>query len=309
MIVATSIAPGNLEIQRIAIDSWIANDLNPISINLEEEIPSLDRSFPDVLFLPIKELDTEETGRKLVYFDQILEALREFNPDVCGIINSDIIIRPIQGIREKLLMHASDGLVFASRYDIESVGDQNGERYPHGYDLFFLNSDLLQIYPNSQFRLGAPWWDLWVPLVPALVAKPTKFISSPIAYHVRHKSGWEKGKEWDLYANIFINNLSRFGAKFNSENSFNNSNQAPNPWLSFCHTMLMRMLASHWSIHDKLFSLEPEIAKVMKEEDGGEDVIETGKLLLSRHLLDALGNGMPSFLESISEHVTIETES
>jgi hypothetical protein len=202
--VATSIAPKNIELQRAAIDTWLARGLRVLSINCGAEVPILAPQFPSVEFVDVGELDTQHTRRKLVYFDQLLTALKASGAPVCAIVNSDIHLRGGNDLTMRIADLASQGLLFGARTDVTSVQDASGAAYLHGFDFFFFARSVIDIYPASPFRLGAPWWDLWAPLVPLVRGIKVMNLAEPIAMHVRHDSTWSQEQEWQTYGALFM---------------------------------------------------------------------------------------------------------
>lgn len=190
--VATSIAPGNTSSQRIAIASWLELGLKVVSLNIQDEIDVLAPEFPAVSFVPASRSALHLAGRPYVYFDDILQALFNSGSEICGIINSDIVLSQridIVGYVRKL---ASDKLLYASRTDVSDINDEIGKIYPYGFDVFFFPRKLALEYPVSEFCLGVPWWDYWALIVPVAKGFPIIELIGSIAFHVRHEVKWDR---------------------------------------------------------------------------------------------------------------------
>ncbi len=204
--IATSIAPGDIETQRTAVDSWRKLGFDVVSLNCPDEISALREVFPDVRFVEVRREAGDSYGRPLVYFDEFLRYFRSQRSRICGIVNSDIHLISDQPIVPFIESHALDGLVYGPRTDVDSLDELQGEPCQTGFDFFFFDRSLIPCFPPSEFRIGLPWWDHWVPLVSILEGFATKRLISPFAYHIRHPSKWDKD-EWLVLAKKLFGHL------------------------------------------------------------------------------------------------------
>ncbi|MEK7990379.1 MAG: hypothetical protein VSS52_005180, partial [Thiotrichaceae bacterium] len=62
IIIATSIAPKNIENQKLATESWVKCGFKVVSINIRQEIKQLRSQFPHVTFHEAKRDARKETG-------------------------------------------------------------------------------------------------------------------------------------------------------------------------------------------------------------------------------------------------------
>ena len=129
LTIATSIAPGNIDRQSKAIESWIKLGLNVVSINCAEEIDTLQQSFPDVKFIPAKRDGREIFGKPVIYFDDFLEYFKEAGSEFCGIVNSDIHLVGDEEIISFIKKEAKNCLVYGSRIEVDSLYVLDGEFY------------------------------------------------------------------------------------------------------------------------------------------------------------------------------------
>ncbi len=185
--ILTSIAPRGLDYQQRAVASWRALGFHAVSLNCAEEIEVLRDAFPDVEFVEATRDGRAHTGRPLVYFDDILAYYRSAGDAICGIVNSDILLKNDAAFMDIVTREATDALVYGSRVDVENVDNRAGGVYRGGFDFFFFPRDLLDLYPNSTFMLGMPWWDYWVPTVALLNGMNVKRLDSFYAFHEIHK--------------------------------------------------------------------------------------------------------------------------
>lgn len=214
--IATSLVPGNIELQRVAIDSWLKLGFKVISLNSKEEIDLLYPAFPEISFEPALRTALELTGKPYVFFDDILDILSKCESNICGIINSDIQLHAGGEFVEFVRSNAETDFLYASRVDIGDFTRHDGEFYPYGFDLFFFPKKLILEYPASNFCLGVPWWDYWALLLPVAKGFAVKELLSPVAFHVKHESRWQ-----DTLHRSFGNHLLNVAQ---SSNLFNASN-------------------------------------------------------------------------------------
>jgi FkbM family methyltransferase len=184
--IATSIAPGNIENQRAAVESWILLGFEAVSLNSREEISQLQSIYENVTFHEVKRDARADAGRPLVYLDDLFAYLRDSGTKICGIVNSDIRLKSDGDLISFICKQAENSIIFGSRTDVDSPEQAAGEIYANGFDFFFFDKDLLRQFPKSQFCLGLPWWDLWIPLAAQQKGLSVKYLESAIAYHIKH---------------------------------------------------------------------------------------------------------------------------
>ncbi|MCW6052236.1 FkbM family methyltransferase [Lyngbya sp. CCAP 1446/10] len=186
-IIVTSIAPGNIENQRAAVESWRALGFSPVSLNTPEEISQLQPIYANVTFQAVNRDARVEAGRPLVYLDDMFAYLRDRPTKICGIVNSDIRLKAGDDFLALICKEAENSIVFGSRVDVETSENTEGKVYAQGFDFFFFDKQLLEQFPTSQFSLGLPWWDLWIPLTAHQKNLNLKYLASPVAYHIKHQ--------------------------------------------------------------------------------------------------------------------------
>jgi glycosyltransferase involved in cell wall biosynthesis len=190
--IATSIAPAKIGLQVDALKTWEELGFGIISVNTGSEIRTLQRHFANVQFVEAHRDAHSLAGKPFVYLDDVLQTLAKTQNQVCGIVNSDIFLSA-NGAQLKFITERSSGaFVFGSRIDVDSPQDFNGEEYYGGFDYFFFDKALISLYQETDFCLGLPWWDFWLPLVPIIKDVPVSRLITPFAYHVKHKQNWEQ---------------------------------------------------------------------------------------------------------------------
>lgn len=202
IMIATSISPKNIENQQAAIGSWCQAGFSVFSFNAVDEIKAVREFFPDI---PCEEASRDasaEKGRPLVYVYDVLQALKRRSDEdgisICGIVNSDIHLRNIDGKSYRYLRdRAKNGLVYGHRYDIDAITDVTGTEYI-GLDFFFFDRTLIDLYQDDGFVIGSAAWDYWMVFIARHFGKRAKLLRTPIAYHIRHPQTWDDATDYQL---------------------------------------------------------------------------------------------------------------
>ena len=188
--VITSIAPSRIDVQQRAVQSWLDQGFEVMSLNVQEEIDRLTADFPGVRFIRAKRDGRKRLGRPYVYINDMLSALRQSGRQIVGVINSDIILRAGEGLNDLLSQEAMGSLLYGSRIDIDCLENSNGRYYHRGFDLFFMDRDVILDIPDNGFMLGMPWWDYWFPCLMLSKGFKVKRIENPAAFHLWHKPNY-----------------------------------------------------------------------------------------------------------------------
>lgn len=204
-IIATSIAPVNIDNQRNAIDTWIRLGFDVISLNCKEEWEIIRNYFPDINFHIVDKDAREELGKPYVYFDSFMDFFKNSDYDICGIVNSDIYFFNLdESFKEYIAGEATGSLVYGSRMEINSLDNLSGVFYNKGFDYFFFDREFSHIYPATGLCIGQPAWDFWIIFEPIAKKLKVKKIINPIAYHISHKINWETQNISKFLRHIFF---------------------------------------------------------------------------------------------------------
>jgi hypothetical protein len=210
-LLVTSIAPHNVENQQRAIESWLRLGFSVSSLNTPSEIDQLKPLFGNVEFVAVQRDAQADCGKPLVYLNDVVAFLGSRGSPVCGLINSDIHLRATPETVRYLLEEAKNSMVLASRTDVKTLDDATGEVYKFGFDVFLFDRSILDILPPTEFCLGQPWWDLWLPscLIHPPRRFPLKFVSFPIAFHIELAKNWANDGSYEKYGMQFAKFLDQ----------------------------------------------------------------------------------------------------
>ena len=189
--IATSLAPHGLENQQKAVESWLSQGFHVVSLNAADEVEMLRGAFPDVEFFAVSRDARQTYGKPYVYFDDFLAFFRERGDAICGIVNSDVHLISDYALPAFFAREAKDGLVFGSRIDVKSMDKLQGIMYDRGFDYFFFDRKVIDVFPPEEFCIGQPWWDYWLPIIPAGLGMTVKRLMTPVAYHLKHTVKWK----------------------------------------------------------------------------------------------------------------------
>lgn len=206
ILLATSLAPGNMENQQKAVQSWLQAGFQVLSINSPDEIGRLRRYFPQVSFVPVGRDGSEYFGKPLIYIDDILAVLKETQAEEVGIINSDIHLRMNRGYIEKIRQCMQDSVICLNRMNTEDLDSNSSQLFINGFDAFFFNQKTFNQIPSSRFCLGTAWWDYYFPIVCILHQISLVRFQDPIAFHIKHPLNWNK-KQWICNAKYFFEQM------------------------------------------------------------------------------------------------------
>jgi FkbM family methyltransferase len=206
ILLATSLAPRDIENQQRAVQSWVQAGFDVISVNHPDEIQKLAPHFGQVRFVPVSRNGRELYGKPLVYIDDILLALKASGNEIVGIINSDIHLRTNESLQGEIQQEAAGSLVYARRVNVNYLGDPLGEPEKKGIDLFVMDRAILEKIPSSQFCLGVSWWDCYFPVICVMYGIPLKCPDVQFAFHIKHTLNWDR-RQWVQNAEHFFDRL------------------------------------------------------------------------------------------------------
>jgi len=211
-IALRKLAAGEVDRQQLAVESWLKAGFEPVSLNCTEECEHLLAVFPQVEFRQVDRDARKETGKPLIYIDDLLVAVATADGPVSGIVNSDIVFRSQGNLPAEFSRITPGGLVYGCRLDVESANDKQGKIYDIGFDFFFLDKNTAGLYPKSKLCMGAPMWDYWIPLISSKLQRPTRFLRNIIAWHVIHEQAWSQQVNLRMLGEVVRQSGMDFGA-------------------------------------------------------------------------------------------------
>jgi hypothetical protein len=198
VLAVTSIPPAAAQstVRRSAtdtiIESWAGNGFPAGSVNPSGEIEELKTAFPSVAF------HATRCERARLFSDRYGPCLGDIfdlcrDADISALINSDIYLMKGGVLRE--IAANSETFYAARRTDIAHVGGASLGVYRRGVDAVFFDprryAALLDDAEIRRLQLGAPFWDIVVPVV-ASFHGDVRFIRPPIIAHVIHTPQWSQ---------------------------------------------------------------------------------------------------------------------
>lgn len=183
--IATSLIPGNEEIQRIAVETWLDAGFHLVSINALDDIAALFSHFPDVEFVAAPRDGRSQHGKAYIYFDDLLAYFHHRDLPICGLISPDLCLLD-RNLPAFVRENAPHSFLYGSRVEVDALSSPQGHLYNIGFDYFFFDRETLPYYPKQDFCLELPWWDYWAVIVPLMHKMPVKQLTTPVTLHVKH---------------------------------------------------------------------------------------------------------------------------
>ncbi len=186
--------------QKYCVESWLRAGFPVYSLNTGDEIACLKHDYLDVHFIEAPRDGRAQVGRPLVFIADMVTALRDRGYAQCGLINSDIYLRPAPSLIDVLRREIPGSCVFGHRFDVARVGDAAGAVYWGGFDFFFLETASFDDETFAPFLQGVPWWDYGLPLMQAIKGMDLKRLDTPLFCHLLHEQRWDMTGWRDFYA-------------------------------------------------------------------------------------------------------------
>src|ERR1700674_1196385 len=169
------------------VRSWKRAGFDVVSLNSAREIDELTDIGYDIEF--------REVGDERPRIRDFLEAIRESEDPVAGIINADIFLADNPDLLTSVLHHTASGMVFFERINIDPFSLRPTGRSCNGFDTFiFATAPLLRIDLDCDLLFGEPWWDYWFPLAYASVGGRLMATGAPLTFHLDHVQNWRQAQ-------------------------------------------------------------------------------------------------------------------
>lgn len=194
LALVTSLNPHEAAAQAAGLATFADAGFAIHAVNFADEIAALaDVVGPDITLVTAPDAP-EIGGRRLMPLDSLLAHLRRVDADRVGIVNADIRLHDRDRLDRALDCPAD--LMVGNRLDIKPDGAI--EIYRNGFDLFVMTPGQAAALPASQFHMGLPWWDYWLPVVAALAGRDVRRIDPPVITHHWHENRWAPESYFEL---------------------------------------------------------------------------------------------------------------
>ena len=191
ILIATSISPFNVDTQVDFLKTWKGFGSRMLTLNHSSEIEKLSAAQSEFEIIEVERSAKEIVGKPLVFIDDFLKFFLESSHSHLLLINSDLHLRKPDEFKNAINALEFD-LFFGQRIDVNDVSDEEGELFG-GFDYFIFSRDLAAKIPASEFCIGAPWWDHWIPLASILLDAKVYSCEEPIIGHVLHEVNYGVG--------------------------------------------------------------------------------------------------------------------
>ncbi len=200
----TSLSPrhANPKAQSIAMQSWVAHGIEPVSFNSPDEIEAMRADYPMVRFIECHRNGAALYKAPYILINAFIDTAKADGSDAAIIINSDISIADPDKVLPGCIARSERGLVFANRHDHNGDG-MNPTRYEHGFDAFIIHRSHFGLLPQSLFAMGQTWWDYWIPYRFIKSGVHVELIKEPIFLHHRHALQYDQ-QEWQRMTEHFV---------------------------------------------------------------------------------------------------------
>lgn len=191
----TSLAPVDIEKQKMCVKTWIDSEFEVISFNVKEEIELLKPHFEEigVEFFEVHRSAKEVADKTLPYLADILHMVADKTEKICGYFNSDIYLYGVTAELQKCIYEeAENNVIFVRRNEISSYEDirnVNWKIHFDGIDVFFVNKNQKGLFDQDDFFVQSAW-DMFILQICALKQLKVKELINPIAFHISHPIKW-----------------------------------------------------------------------------------------------------------------------
>jgi hypothetical protein len=194
MIIVSSISPNhaNSDNQMLAIDSWQRFG-KCYSLNTKNEISKLEDIYNDIEFVETNKTVSGLIGKGLISINELID-FAIYKKEGLLLINSDIILADLPELK-------NDGITIFSRYDYKDT-ISNAELFIHGFDVFHIPYQFLEIFPPTIYALGMPFFDYSIPMRAFSLNIPVYYPKDKYAFHKLHETQYNDN-EWHYIGEFF----------------------------------------------------------------------------------------------------------
>ena len=195
----------------VALRSFAANGYSVRSVNWPAEMARVRELFPDASVVPASRDNSLFPGRYGPTLGSVFDATADSR--ALAICNADVLMLPSN---IHAMMEAHPGTFFAAhRLDVDRIGGDIVGLYRRGVDAVFFDraafAPLIEDAGLARFQLGAPFWDILLPVL-ASFHGPVRFIAPPFILHAVHPARWSNrdyGALRRLAARVAVDHAAR----------------------------------------------------------------------------------------------------
>ncbi len=182
LIAVTSLAPHRLDRQSVCLDSWKQLGIDVVSVNSQAEIESMAADYPQVS----KWIHAEYARTPRI--NSLLDVtVSEDLPSL--LVNSDIEIYGDQARLIDLVEARKCAIGVRHNYALHPV---EAKQEMWGLDAFLVYPEQVEQCHRTDFAIGVPMWDWWLPWELHRVGAECEWIEEPFFFHKNHPQAWSE---------------------------------------------------------------------------------------------------------------------
>lgn len=178
---------------KYCIESWRESGFNPISINSSAEgIPKYFEQH--IEYISVNNDACEQYQKQVLYLRDFIDAISAHHEGVVAITNADIFLDLSETEKRTIESLNPNECIISKRIDVNVKEERIGTKFSKGYDFFSFHTDAMSDFDASDFAIGMPWWDHFLPLWLYMKGTTsTRKIDS--VFHLKHQERWQH-KYW-----------------------------------------------------------------------------------------------------------------
>lgn len=150
--------------ERAAVASWLKAGFQVLSCNSPEDAERLRQSYPQVKFVDAGRRGLNVFKLQGARIGGMLRAAGLQRRSVVGIIKPDVQVRDPEALRRLLLQEERGKAVLLQSMKVLDAKGTAGLIEPQIIDAIFLPRTEALGFEQTEFQLGAPWWECWLTL-------------------------------------------------------------------------------------------------------------------------------------------------
>jgi len=150
----------------------------------------------------------ESTGRPLIGLDDLLVQFEEDETFThLVIVNADVYLDTAR-VLDQLRRMNKGFFISEPRVNTTTINFEPNSFYKHGFDLFVLTREQAAVLRGTQFAIGMPWWDHYIPVMLTLHGHRRLSSTGPSAFSLIHDERWVID-QWQHFGRLFVSEVLR----------------------------------------------------------------------------------------------------